>query len=282
MFVDLDCNNNLNILFLLLQERNWNEVEKRARASPGLARKSVKIAGFFSARSASKVNALQMACSHQPPPEVIQALHIANRKMVYKTDAIHKRSALHVAIMNQASDQTVTLLIQLHPQAVRLFDCHGRLPIHYACKINHNQNPDDCISSFMYLLQVYPESASIPDKDGFLPIHFACQSKASMISVIRLLIRVAPESTLAQTMEGRTPVQIARQSVGEQDERVGILLRCESETSQRRASSKGGYLHKGSKIFHSSSMEDEDSSSTTVNEECDLSSSLSPHRPVDR
>jgi hypothetical protein len=120
--------------------------------------------------------------------------------------------------MNQASDQTVTLLIQLHPQAVQLLDCHGRLLIHYACKIKRNKYPDDCNSSVVYLSKVYPELASTSDKDGFLPIHFACQSKASMIAVIHSLIRVGPESTLAQTKQGRKPVQVARQSVGEQIE----------------------------------------------------------------
>ena len=176
----------MNSLFQKIQNENWNKVAKIAKRSPSLAEQTLSVDGFYcdrQAKEAMQVNALQLACAHRPPVEVIRELHVANSNMISEIDK-HGRLALHIAAMQGASSPTMAMLIRLFPNALKHRENHGRLALHYAC-----QDTINSLENVRTLLKVYPQSAHVSDNSGCRPLHIACQSGNSM-QVIKMLIIV--------------------------------------------------------------------------------------------
>lgn len=204
--VELDFADLKNPLFLYLQEKNWKSALEKVKKCPRLARQTVSIAGFYDAKSVTKVNAVQMACAHRAPVEVIVTLHGINSKLISQHDPKYNRNALHIAVLKKAPSNVVAALLEACPKAAKTQDKFGKLPIHYACKDQANGS-----DSIRYLLNAHPESASVIDIDGCLPLHIACQNDLPLTG-IRSLVRAHPRGIFTPTKDGlTTPTIIARQ-----------------------------------------------------------------------
>ena len=76
-----------------------------------------------------------------------------------------------------AAVQILKLLIEKYPEAVRIVDDEGDLPIHLAAL--HTTSPE----FLRVLVEAYPGSVSMPDAMGKLPLHQACLGKGSLATV---------------------------------------------------------------------------------------------------
>ncbi len=106
-----------------------------------------------------------------------------------------------------ASIDIVSYLIECYPEAVRVPDCHNRLPLHIAC----HQNTTVPIETIEYLVRAWPHSVQVCyernptirdhwDGKGGLPLDVACASKCPPLAkLIRVLTNDTPPLHFACT-----------------------------------------------------------------------------------
>lgn len=198
----------LNSLFFLIEQQNWDEIPKAMDLFPGMAEERFEIQGFYndSPTASTKVSALQYACKFgsSVPEKIIKCLYKSNPKQIYTKDSLYKRTALHIACMNQISYGPLRLLLKYNENAACQKDALGRLPLHYACR-----DPNADMKSFELLLKANLAAVNVSDTSGFLPIHVACRSNAPF-QVIKKLVKIDPTTLLAKTKKGSTVTTCAK------------------------------------------------------------------------
>ena len=81
----------------------------------------------------------------------------------------HGGLPLHIAIRsaNLSGDESIVkALIKAYPEAVKVADEDGSLPLHYACGFHVDKT---CLPVVKLLLQAHPEGASAPGPLNFYP-----------------------------------------------------------------------------------------------------------------
>ena len=115
---------------------------------------------------------------------------------------------LHVALdtLDTTPVEVIQVLLDAYPEAVRIPDVDGLLPLAYAC--DNGVNPE----ILKLLLQTCPESVHYNDKEGWTPLHHACYPD-DLVSVLRRVEMVlclmnhtttAAAATTAQRRQAKT------------------------------------------------------------------------------
>jgi len=99
---------------------------------------------------------------------------------------------------------TVRVLLQASPEAARVEDSYGRLPLHVA--VDRDQPWIDAIQR---LVSAYPQALNSRDGIGRLPLHIAVDRQQPHPDVVRLLLRYHPQSAMARRGVGRLPIHYA-------------------------------------------------------------------------
>jgi hypothetical protein len=98
---------------------------------------------------------------------------------------------LHYLVMEKPPSDLVKRLLQLAPDAVKVPDIKGGLPLNVA--VGWNASSD----IIKILLEAYPEAAKVPDKDDRLPLHIALFFEAffeASSDIIKMLLEACPEA----------------------------------------------------------------------------------------
>jgi hypothetical protein len=109
---------------------------------------------------------------------------------------------LHVAAGFSKSLSVVAALLSAHPDSVKHADIFGRLPLHEAAM--RCENPETIRSIF----SAHPEAARISDADGCLPLHHAVSTNQRRSVVIELLA-CCPEAAKVPDQSGRLSLELA-------------------------------------------------------------------------
>ena len=107
---------------------------------------------------------------------------------------------LHIAAATRAPTGIIELLVKAYPEAVKVKDIWGRLPLH--CDML-NEYPQFDLQSY------WPESKSVRDALGCLPIHYACRTGVSWTTIQRLCMPPASIFANASNHRGEYPLHMA-------------------------------------------------------------------------
>jgi hypothetical protein len=95
--------------------------------------------------------------------------------------------------------------LQAYPQAAKVQDKYGRLPLHWALRCK--ASPD----VVTMLLQAYPQVVEVQEKVyGCLPLHYALWINASP-DVINMIFKAYPKAAAVQDKQGKTPIAYAQE-----------------------------------------------------------------------
>jgi ankyrin repeat protein len=121
---------------------------------------------------------------------------------------------LVVALINEAPDDIIHLLLNRGPQAARMKDFHSSYPLH------HMYRRDLRIQSQIYSL--YPEAIHKLDKFGRTPLHCACISPDPTVEEMRFLVERSIGCIILDT-DDDTPYDIALSCSLEETEKQVVL-----------------------------------------------------------
>ena len=102
-----------------------------------------------------------------------------------RTRDIVGRLPVSSCIALKAPAKLLASLLEAHPEAAKIKDNFGDLPLHMALKIGLLQPPAEQLPT--QVLTAYPEAAKVADKMGELPLNYAIARGASAELIGRLL-----------------------------------------------------------------------------------------------
>lgn len=186
-------------------------------------------------------NAL-MGRAGRASPDIIEFMMEKNPDMVKQTDQ-GMRTSLSLACGSHTgvSFQIIRMLVQAYPEALRLFDGMGLLPLHWEAsnltsrldvlRLFVETSPETAtiptsneegelalhracgygsFEAVKLLLDSAPETAAVASsKSGQLPLHNACHRQKHSGEMVKLLVDRFPEGVMAKDAEGRLPLHVA-------------------------------------------------------------------------
>jgi hypothetical protein len=146
---------------------------------------------------------LQSACSEQPQQvDTIRFLVEACPEAV-KVPNGDGSLPLHFACANKAPLELIQYLVEKGgSHAVQTMNVNGHLPLHYACARAAS------LEVIEYLVDRWGEAVKSADLDGDLPLHIACEAKAPL-KVIQFLVEQWPEAIKTANHNGSLPLHVA-------------------------------------------------------------------------
>ena len=135
--------------------------------------------------------------------------------------------------------EIVQLLYNTFPDALRLRDNNGRLPIHYLC---YNKDLDDTasIDILRFMLEIDPTLPREVENEGWLPVHYAVKYKSS--AFCKELIAAYPQSLRVElNVDDSLPIHLAC-SWGRDDIVDTIQYMLELDSELINAENSGGKL----------------------------------------
>mmetsp|Transcript_15743 Transcript_15743/g.33260 ORF Transcript_15743/g.33260 Transcript_15743/m.33260 type:complete len:199 (+) Transcript_15743:202-798(+) len=132
-----------------------------------------------------------------------QILKLINATSAKTKEEISGNLPLHYAVANQASEEVVKTLLEVHPDGVKVKGYNGCLPLHYAAAIQASSE-----AVVMSLLVAHPEGAKEKDDDGCLPLHYAAWKRASE-AIAKALLKVHPDGAKEKDCGGWLPLHYA-------------------------------------------------------------------------
>jgi len=145
-------------------------------------------------------------------------------------DKVNLMTPLHLILSGEGRGRyppidIVEIFINYAPEAVKIRDAKGRLPIHMAYQYGH------LLDAMRILLEAYPKSIFVMDNEGWLPIQYACWWSGSFQALNPLLQADPesidyPESTLVVYNNGDVPLISTsfNRAAAHKDERGMLLL----------------------------------------------------------
>lgn len=116
-------------------------------------------------------------------------------------------TALHTACANGASVENMHLLLDAFPDAIRLPDSNGKLPLHAACSYPKVEK-----AALQLLLRAYPDSLKQFDKMGALPLHIAIQRKCPTDIILFLIDQAKGAARTREASSKMYPLHMACRS----------------------------------------------------------------------
>ena len=95
----------------------------------------------------------------------------------------------------RASFEVINIMVEAYPDAFKIVDTNGDLPLHYA---SWNGASLDKIN---ILVEAYPEAIKICDQNQSLPLHHGCTCNARP-EVIKLLVETYPGALKSVNVNG--------------------------------------------------------------------------------
>jgi len=84
------------------------------------------------------------------------------------------RVPLHTACREQAPLSVLQALVQAWPDAIRLQDADGLLPLHHACmEMKTRRGGIQSLSKIQFLVETWPKSLQVKTHSGMLALHWA-------------------------------------------------------------------------------------------------------------
>lgn len=120
---------------------------------------------------------LLLALRYDAPFETIEILCNDETAQLPDRDAHYP---LHFACRAQSRVRVICLLLKTFPQATKMEDLRGMLPIHFCCKYHTTEiekiecDPQVKIKVIQILVKADPESLFHRDDDGYSPLDMAC------------------------------------------------------------------------------------------------------------
>jgi ankyrin repeat protein len=109
---------------------------------------------------------------------------------------------LHWACYHGAVASVLQVLVAAWPESVRETISYGRLPLHLACRQNAT------LDRVQVLVPKYPAALEQASTQGMLPLHYACRDGAPL-EVIRFLVDQAPMTLSEANANGSLPIHFA-------------------------------------------------------------------------
>jgi hypothetical protein len=194
------------VLDTLCREKKWNAVIAHARAHPtDVWAKSVSVTG-----GSNILPPLHIACMGGAPIQVIKALLAANPAALQTTSGPQDRLPLHHLLATNFTpvESIVTALVEAYPEACRIADKAGFLPIHLACQGIHVSD-----TVFMSILAVYPEGAYARTSNGMYPLHLA--SSNTNIDTKKRALAALDRGTLYASISKMTSIRLTKKHEAE-------------------------------------------------------------------
>lgn len=95
-------------------------------------------------------------------------------------------------------------LLERCPNAARIRDKDGNLPLHKYCNLHKDQE----LTVVQALVEAYPESVRMTTSNGDTPLHLSCLLPWSQnVTVIRFLVDQYPDALFVKNRLGETPLQ---------------------------------------------------------------------------
>ena len=136
-------------------------------------------------------------------------LHISSLLEAYPESAraVTKKldSALSLACACNKSTETVNLLIQVHPEALKERNHYGFVPLHCVCGAVQPR-----VGIVKAILDVSPESVTMKSHGGETPMHIASGNPGTFVGVIELLT-----AQYEKNLDDETARNAFRQSISE-------------------------------------------------------------------
>jgi ankyrin repeat protein len=153
--------------------------------------------------STTRALPLHLAVMNQAPLDFITILVATYPKALRRLDTNFSRCPLHYACWRTPCPKLTAFLLMQQPDAASLVDVFGRVPLHYAAYSGARQ----CVVE--YLLKANPNGATQADYMKWLPLHVAVRYNCAP-GVVDCLIRHHPDGLTSQTRKGSmTPIDIA-------------------------------------------------------------------------
>jgi ankyrin repeat protein len=107
---------------------------------------------------------------------------------------------IYVESKEQALVPIVQALVNACPDAAKVRNHKGQLPLHKACSGGAPVEVVQC------LLDAFPEGFKQEEENGDLPLHVACKYKYVDLEVVRFLVENYPDSISRTDRAGRLPI----------------------------------------------------------------------------
>lgn len=120
--------------------------------------------------------------------------------------------ALHLACRRLDALDVVEWLIEEHPDALRVKNHYGHLPLHLASAPAHIPDVTTAVRIVQALVDAYPEALQTPDQDGDLPLHVGVVGDIPPVMLDNLM-QPDPDGTLTKNQQnGQWPLHTACES----------------------------------------------------------------------
>jgi len=117
---------------------------------------------------------------------------------------------IHLAVKMGCTPRFAQMLINAHPNSLKLRDKDGYLPIHLAVRHHKGRLWVNINELTILLYKAYPYGLLEGEDDGNLPIHLALRHKGPE-ELIKYLMHECPESLHNRDKFGNTPLHLALQ-----------------------------------------------------------------------
>jgi len=186
-----------------------NKVEKRThtrRRDQWLERDRKLIRHALLQKTDMGDTALHLACKSNASPDLLRDMLLCCPEAA----TIEKggKTMLHMIVEyvrakeTSMSTDSIRLLLEAYPEAVRIADRLGNTPLHYACY------PTTDVEAFEILLQASFGALSITNEMKQTPLHCACISNAP-IPIVNALIEANPHMVMNLDHLGNSPLHLA-------------------------------------------------------------------------
>ena len=109
---------------------------------------------------------------------------------------------LHWACYHGAPLEVLRLMVETWPESVRDTISQDRLPLHLACRANAS------VDRIQFLVSKYEGSLEKPTTQGMLSLHYACRDNAPL-GVIEFMVDQAPLTLHQPTQSGLYPIHLS-------------------------------------------------------------------------
>eukprot|EP01038_Epipyxis_sp_PR26KG_P006848 gene6848-9375_t len=111
-------------------------------------------------------------------------------------------NSLYKLIVFKLSFESIQLLLSSYPDAVKLKDNNGNLPLHLSIIEKSS------IEIIQLLLSSYPDAIKVKNNDDYLPLHLSIIEKSS-IEIIQLLLSSYPDAIEVKNYYGNYPLHLS-------------------------------------------------------------------------
>ncbi len=112
-------------------------------------------------------------------------------------------TALHVYSMNLVNEDILKYLIQQYPEALKLPNKFGFLPIHKAAMCKHCDG-----DTLKALIDANPAGLLVKNREGSTPLHLAIAGRQPQLQTVGMLLRTQPKAAKVKDRHGRVPMHL--------------------------------------------------------------------------